>query len=51
MVTALRTRLPISDRKSTICDLPQAADKAKTGQGAWRITRSVVLPRSASNTP
>src|SRR5262249_34638152 len=28
-----------------------AAGSAKTGHGAWRITRSVVLPRSASRTP
>src|SRR6516225_1071438 len=28
-----------------------SADRAKTGHGAWRITRSVVLPRNASRTP
>ena len=28
-----------------------AEGTAKTGQGAWRITRSVVLPRSASRAP
>jgi hypothetical protein len=26
-------------------------ERASTGQGAWRMTRSVVLPRNASRTP